>query len=497
VLAHDSRVVAEEESSRQTTLLLKEIAAHKKTDAALQLAKETAEAANRAKSRYVVGLSHELRTPLNAVLGYAQVLERDETIPPQRQGAIRVIKRSADHLSGLIDGLLDISKIEAGKLQVYSNEINIHDFLDQIIEMFRPQAQAKGVAFEHTRSPSLPRHVRTDEKRLRQILVNLVSNALKFTDSGRIQLDVGYRSQVATFTISDTGRGILEKDLPRIFEPFQRGDAEHGRMPGLGLGLTITRLLTQTLGGEISVKSERDKGTEFRVRLMLSAIDRPAAPKDAVLRIRSYGGQRRTIVVVDDNADHRNLMEEVLRPLDFTVLTARSGADCLALVEGMKPDLFLIDISMPAMNGWQLVEALRAAGQPGPIIMLSANIGDGSTAHTGHNDTLAKPFDIRQLADKLALHMGLDWIYHSESPPEPASTPAEIVVPATTHLEELIRLGEIGYVRGIEAKLAEIARSTDHLPFTEAVRAYVQVFDLAGYDAFLKSMQPREDAAGE
>lgn len=143
VLAHDSRVVAEEESSRQNTLLLKEIAAHKKTDAALQQAKETAEAANRAKSRYVVGLSHELRTPLNAVLGYAQVLERDETIPLARQGAIKVIKRSADHLSGLIDGLLDISKIEAGKLQVYSNEINIHDFLDQIVEMFRPQAQAK------------------------------------------------------------------------------------------------------------------------------------------------------------------------------------------------------------------------------------------------------------------------------------------------------------------------------------------------------------------
>ncbi|WP_411034287.1 ATP-binding protein [Shinella sp. BYT-45] len=496
VLAHDSRVVAEEESSRQTTLLLKEIAAHKKTDAALQQAKETAEAANRAKSRYVVGLSHELRTPLNAVLGYAQVLERDETIPPQRQGAIRVIKRSADHLSGLIDGLLDISKIEAGKLQVYSNEINIHDFLDQIIEMFRPQAQAKGVAFEHSRSANLPHYVRTDEKRLRQILVNLISNALKFTDSGRIGLDVSYRSQVATFTVADSGRGISEKDLPRIFEPFQRGDAEHGRMPGLGLGLTITRLLTQTLGGEIAVTSERGKGTEFKVRLMLSAVDRPTAPKDAVLRIKGYGGERRTILVVDDNADHRNLMEEVLRPLDFTVLTARSGADCLALVEGLKPDLFLIDISMPGMSGWDLVERLRALGQPGPIVMLSANIGDGSaaSAHAGHNDTLAKPFDLRQLTDKLALHMGLEWTYHGGAKAdEPAGT--SIVIPAQSHVRELIRLGEIGYVRGIEAKLAEIARTPEHQPFTDAVRAYVQVFDLAGYDAFLKTMDRREDAA--
>jgi len=493
VLAHDSRVVAEEESSRQTTLLLKEIAAHKKTDAALQQAKETAEAANRAKSRYVVGLSHELRTPLNAVLGYAQVLERDESIPPQRQGAIRVIKRSADHLSGLIDGLLDISKIEAGKLQVYSNEINIHEFLDQIIEMFRPQAQAKGVAFEHSRSASLPQYVRTDEKRLRQILVNLISNAMKFTDSGRISLDVLYRSQVATFTVADSGRGILEKDLPRIFEPFQRGDAEHGRMPGLGLGLTITRLLTQTLGGEISVKSERDRGTEFKVRLMLSAVDRPTAPK--ILHIKDYSGPRRTILVVDDNADHRNLMEEVLRPLDFIVLTARSAADCLSLIEGVKPDLFLIDISMPGMNGWELVERLRILGQSGPIIMLSANIGDGSaSAQNGHNDTLAKPFDIRQLADKLALHMRLDWVYQGETTvKEPEK--AAIIIPAESHVQELIRLGEIGYVRGIEAKLAEIARTPEHQPFTDAVRAYVQAFDLSGYDAFLKTMDPQEDAA--
>lgn len=321
VLAHDSRVVAEEESSRQNTLLLREIAAHKKTDAALQNAKETAEAANRAKSRYVVGLSHELRTPLNAVLGYAQILERDETIPAPRQSSIKVIRRSAEHLSGLIDGLLDISKIEAGRLQVYSNEINIQDFLDQIIELFRPQAQAKGLAFIHERSPALPQFVRTDEKRLRQILVNLLSNAIKFTDEGSVTFDVAYRSQVATFTVTDTGRGIAEKDLTRIYEPFQRGEADSVRpMPGLGLGLTITRLLTNTLGGEIAVSSVKDEGSAFRVRLMLSAVMRAAAPPQEK-RIVSYDGPRRTIVVVDDNEDHREMMREILAPLDFIVLT--------------------------------------------------------------------------------------------------------------------------------------------------------------------------------
>ncbi|CAH0341619.1 ATP-binding protein [Rhizobium sp. CECT 9324] len=490
VLAHDSRVVAEEESSRQNTLLLKEIAAHRKTDAALQNAKETAEAANRAKSRYVVGLSHELRTPLNAVLGYAQILERDETIPVPRQSAIKVIRRSADHLSGLIDGLLDISKIEAGRLQVFSNEVNIQDFLDQLIDMFAPQAAAKGLIFEHRRSHNLPLYVRTDEKRIRQILVNLLSNAIKFTDEGVVRFEVTYRSQVATFTVTDTGRGIAEKDLNRIYEPFQRGEADNIRpQPGLGLGLTITKLLTNTLGGEIAVSSERDKGSIFKVRLMLSAIDRPNTAPAPERKIVSYTGPRRTIVVVDDNEDHRELMREVLAPLDFVVLTAAGGPACLTLIEGVRPDLFLVDISMPGMNGWQLVEKLRDAGQKAPILMLSANIGDAPAAGgEGHDDAIAKPVDITRLRDKLAMFLGLDWIYADDprllQPVVPMLKPAS---PGHAHLDELIQLCEIGYVRGIEAKLAELAGETTNAAFVEGARAYLQVFDLAGLRGYLTS----------
>ncbi|MDL2402049.1 hybrid sensor histidine kinase/response regulator [Rhizobium mayense] len=496
VLAHDSRVVAEEESSRQNTLLLKEIAAHKKTDAALQSAKEAAEAANRAKSRYVVGLSHELRTPLNAVLGYAQILERDETIPAPRQSSLKVIRRSAEHLSGLIDGLLDISKIEAGRLQVYSNEINIQDFLDQIVDMFRPQAQAKGLTFIHERSAALPDYVRTDEKRLRQILVNLLSNAIKFTDTGSVRFEVGYRSQVASFTIADTGRGIAEKDLTRIYEPFQRGDADSVRpMPGLGLGLTITRLLTNTLGGEISVASEKDKGSTFKVRLMLSAVIRPMKPPAQEQKIVSYEGARRTIVIVDDNEDHRELMREVLSPLDFIVLTAAGGPDCLTLIEGIKPDLFLVDISMPGMNGWQLVSRLRENGQMAPILMLSANIGDGAAAKDSddsHNDAIAKPIDIRQLRDKLALHLGLRWIYADGSAPVLQKPMHPMKGPGIEHVRELIRLGEIGYVRGIEAKLADLAKLDQNQPFTDALRTYVQAFDIDGFLNFLHRIDNEE-----
>ncbi len=498
VLAHDSRIVAEEESSRQTTLLLKEIAAHKKTDAALQKAKDNAEAANLAKSRYVVGLSHELRTPLNAVLGYAQILERDETIPPTRQPSIKLIRRSADHLSGLIDGLLDISRIETGHLQVYSNEINLHDFLDQIIDMLKPQAEAKGITFSDHRAETLPNYVRTDEKRLRQILVNLLSNAIKFTEKGEVALDVSYRNQVATFRISDTGRGISQKDLERVFEPFQRGENEHIRhLPGLGLGLTITKLLTNTLGGELSVTSDYGKGSTFQVRLMLAPIDRPKSLTAPTRRIETYSGPRRTLIVVDDNDDHCALMREILVPLDFIVLTAKSGLECLTLIEGIRPDLYFIDIRMPEMSGWELVARLRERGESAPIIMLSANIGDvtrpATLAENAHNDTLSKPFDIRRLHDKLALHLGLEWVYATpESSPQRAPS-APLESPPLSDLQDLIRLGEIGYIKGIEAKLTILAENEKLHPFIEKARDYIRAFNMADYDAFLRNLEQKMD----
>ncbi|MFK4809650.1 ATP-binding protein [Devosia sp. ZW T5_3] len=496
VLAHDSRLVAEEESSRQNTLLMKEIAAHNRTDAALQKAKEVAEAANQAKSRYVVGLSHELRTPLNAVLGYAQILERDETVPAPRRASVKVIRRSAEHLSGLIDGLLDISRIEAGRLQVYSNEVNIHDFLSQIREMFRLQGGAKGLEFRYKVAPNLPQFVRTDEKRLRQILVNLLSNAIKFTDTGFVSFEVAYRSQVATFTVTDSGHGIGEADLSRVFEPFVRGEAERNRLtPGLGLGLTITKLLAETLGGEIQVQSTPGTGSTFKVRLMLARVERPAAKPHEELRIRTYSGPRRTIMVVDDNAEHREMMRELLVPLDFTVLTAVDGPNCLTLVEAIKPDLFFVDILMPGMNGWELVEKLRDGGQGAPIIMLSANIGDGlgqPTTDTGHSDSMAKPLNYGQLLDKLGAHLGISWVEDQAAMDAPVTPAADIVSPGADVVGELLALGEIGHVRGIDARLSALADDPRHGPLVAALRQQIETYDFDGYAAILNSVGENE-----
>ncbi|MBN9669388.1 ATP-binding protein [Roseibium aggregatum] len=496
VLAHDTRRVAEEESVRQNALLQKEIDAHRVTDAALQKAKENAEAANLAKSRYVVGLSHELRTPLNAVMGYAQVLERDETLPPARKPAVSTIRRSAEHLSGLIDGLLDISRIEAGRLQIYSNEINIHEFLDQIVDMFRMQASAKGLGFEYSRAANLPAFVRTDEKRLRQILVNLLSNAIKFTDEGRVTLTVGYRSQVASFVVADSGPGIDLQEQTKIFEPFGRGKRAHGaRTPGLGLGLTITKLLTETMGGAIALSSEPGEGASFEVRLMLAAVDRPVDTVRLERQVRGYEGQRRTVAVIDDNPDHRNLVSDILNPLGFTVLEAEDGATCLNAICPLRPDLYLIDILMPGMNGWELAETLRAREDAAPIVMLSANIGDQALRPDGpahHNATLAKPFEIGRLLDLLQKHIGLVW---TEKPQEDASgeKPAgPLRSPGATHVADLISLADIGYVEGIEAKLAELAQTPENRPLTEALHSHLDRFDFAAYRDVLNGLETHE-----
>jgi signal transduction histidine kinase len=213
VLIGESRRMAEEETARQTAMLMDEIDAHTRTDAALQKAKEVAESANIAKTRFIAGLSHEIRSPLNSINGYAQLLERQATRQPEE--AVRVIRRSAEHITTLLDGLLDISKIETGSLKLNRDTVPIADFLDQLVDMFRLQAEAKGVAFQYSRGSSLPAFVHTDRKRVGQILINLLSNAIKYTERGHVAFDVRYRSDIAEFEVSDTGIGIAPDDPDR------------------------------------------------------------------------------------------------------------------------------------------------------------------------------------------------------------------------------------------------------------------------------------------
>ncbi len=499
VLARDSQRVAQQETDRQTSLLTGEISAHRRTDAQLQKAKEVAEAANLAKSRFVVGVSHELRSPLNAILGYAQLLEHDAAIPEARRESIGVIRRSGEHLAGLIEGLLDISKIEAGRIELYRDEVRLPEFLGQIANMFRLQAEAKGLRFVFL-PPGVPAVVYTDERRLRQILINLLSNAVKFTGAGSISLGLRWRGAIAEITVSDTGIGIGRGDQERVFEPFQR--IEGGRAavaPGVGLGLTITKLLTQIMGGEITLLSQPGVGSQFTIRLMLSEVmqPRPAAPIGRA--IGGYAGPRRTLAVVDDNPVHRALLEEALAPLGFAMLMAENGADCLLLAARSEPDLFLIDLAMPGMDGWELAGRLRAAGhRTAPIVIVSANAGElrrplDEGAH--HDAVIPKPVDFAVLLDIVAAKLGLRW---TDLPvPVPASVPTEAAVdsgpaPALQPAQaaQLRDLALIGYVRGIRTRLDEMA--AEDPPAAQALAALRTLVAQFRLDEFMAELDRME-----
>lgn len=474
VLAHESRVVAQEESQRQTRLLMEEIEAHERTDRALQTAKEEAEAANQAKSRYLTGISHELRSPLNAVLGYAQLLEKDPSMPEHRKDALGVIRRSGEHLADLIEGLLDISKIEAGRLDLHQDQVRIAVLMEQLVHMFRLQAEAKGLAFIYECNDRLPELVRTDEKRLRQILINLLSNAIKYTEKGSVVFKLRYRSQVAEFTITDTGEGIAPENIERIFRPFERVRRPGSTATGTGLGLTITRLLSEIMGGDIAVSSALGKGSTFKASLMLASINKPhtefiTAP---VQTIYGYQGAVRKLMLVDDEASHRQLMRAMLEPLGFTIIELDNpllALDRLAqeIDHDNCPDLIMLDVSMPGLNGWQLAKQLREVGFHAPIIMVSADASEGkdlplrdNTEITPlHDAYVIKPVRINLLLDHIGRLLNLTWRYEQqELIPTEINLIETYELPAEHHLDDIAHLAAIGHKKGLQTKIQELEK---------------------------------------
>ena len=497
VLARQSRLVAQEETRRQTSLLMSEIRAHKRTDAALQKAKEAAEAANVAKSRYVIGISHELRSPLNAILGYAQLLERDSAIPERRRDGIRTIRRSGEHLAALIEGLLDISKIEAGRIELYRDEVRLPEFLEGIVQMLRLQAEAKSIGFTFDAPERMPEVVHTDERRLRQVLINLLSNAIKFTRKGGVTLRLRFRSEVAEFEVTDTGIGIPEADLARIFEPFQRGENSHApSTPGVGLGLTITKALTEIMGGEISVTSRLGEGSRFRVRLLLAGKvpTKPRAPLER--RITGHAAQARPpqVLVTDDDPAHRALIADLLEPLGFVVRQAADGVEARRLAAERAPDLFLLDIAMPRMTGWELARLLREEdGLRAPIIMVSANALELGAPGEGqhHDDVLPKPVSLPVLLEKAGQLLGVTWTFADAAPlPGPGRS-----VPLTPEqVADLRQLAAIGYVGGIRERLDALEQEVPEAGAAiAALRGLISEYRL---DAFVAALPDGAESGG-
>ena len=490
VLNGESRRVAQEESNRQTSLLMREIDAHRRTDIELQAAKLAAERANQAKSRYVTGISHELRTPLNSILGYAEMLEHDHSIPPQRRDAVTVIRRSGDHLLSLVDGLLDIARIESGKLALEIDELRFPEFISQTVGMFRLQADNKGISFVYDEQGKVPAVVRADKKRLSQILINIVGNAVKFTEAGGVTFRLRWRGDIATFEVRDSGIGIPADEIDRVFQPFERGSQVAARgETGTGLGLTIAKMLTSLMGGEMTVESTPGHGSRFEIRLFLPEVREPRAAAAVTMpEISGYAGRRRRVLVVDNEAVDRRFLITLLEPLGFELSEAASGIEALRLVPHVRPDLVLLDIGMPGIDGWETARLLRAhlesRGEPQlPIIVISADAfesGRDAGAGIAPRDYLLKPVSATILLGRMREALNLVWIANAPAaaqgePPLPEHLPEHWVVP-------LRELGALGHVRGILTKLDEIDRiDTRYRQQTERLRASVKAFQLSDY----------------
>ncbi len=482
VLTRESRRVAQEESARQTALLLQEIAEHGKTDRALQKAKETAESASLAKSRFLTDMSHELRTPLNSIIGYAQISERDPDAPPRLRGQLEVIRKSGEHLLTLADDILDIARIEAGKFRLQPRETALPELLTQIVNMFRPQATDKGIGFEYQVKGDLPNHVRIDGKRLSQILINLLGNAVKFTTTGEVLFTVDCTRQTTLFVVRDTGPGIATSDIERIFQPFQRTNVG---VAGTGLGLTIARLLAELMGGELSVQSEAGQGSAFQLRVLLPEVREPRLTKTAFTDVIGYRGPRRRILIADDQAPHRTLLSALLAPLGFTLAEASSGEDTLARIETFRPDLLLLDLVMTGMDGLAVARSLRDAGWRRPIIMVSANAIDETREaclKAGCNAFLPKPVRLPALTAQLQKQLALDWIHAI------GASDGELLMPGPPPelRQRLTRAARIGHVKMLNGCIDEVEQlGPQYQAYSTELRRLAREFQLSEILSFV------------
>jgi CheY-like chemotaxis protein len=469
------------------------------SDAELAARLTAAEAANEAKTRFLASVAHEIRSPLNAIYGYAQLLERGKG--KDALGAARVIRRSAEHLAHLVEGLLDIAQVEGGALKLSREAIRFPDFLDQLVAMLELQAQAKGLALALDRPQHVPEFVNADPKRLRQVLINLLTNAIKFTDAGTVTLKVEYRNELATFSVIDTGIGIATEDAQRIFAPFERVSGTAGERPGVGLGLAITQALVHIMGGEIRLESAPGEGSRFIVRLMLSQpLSPPTEPAPDAGVVTGYLGRERRVVLIDDDPAHLAMVRSLLEPLGFQVRSASDGATALAIAAHVQPDLVLCDVALGSENGWDIAESLRRRHGPGlRIVMLSgegpqapaACRGEGPANHT----FVMKPFDFSVLLDVIAEQLGLEWVRAAGEPRAVAPTSAPraslplVTAPiAAAHCAEIERLVRIGHVRGIEAEIDALAAlAPQAVQLAEQMRSALDSFDLKALAVLAKS----------
>ncbi len=464
-------------------------------------ARTGAERASQAKSAFLAHINHELRTPLNAILGYAQVLLTRHDLNEKQRDGLRIIRDSGFHLLGLINEVLDISKIESGRVELSLAPVALHDLLEGVTRALQAIADSKSISLRLHIGDGVPPTVFADEKRLRQILLNLVGNAVKCTARGGVSLRVtrepGGAPSALRFEVEDTGSGIESDQLQAIFEPFRQA----GQHQGTGLGLPISQRLVRLMGGEIQVESAEGEGSSFWFVVSLeSAIARPPRPRPA--HPSGYLGATRHVLVADDRRLNRVLMQEMLAGLGFSVELVCDGAAAIAAFSERRPDLILMDLHMPVLDGVQAAARIRALeGQNDrvPIVAVTANsltLEQGGAQAHGFDATLSKPVDLAELTEALALHLGLTWAGDSSQESEASGTPilpesSPQVWLAPDVLAALRDLVEIGDLHEVQERAAALAQADPRLaPFAQRIRVVASRFDDAAMVALLDTVDP-------
>ncbi|WP_437568999.1 AAA family ATPase [Sorangium sp. So ce542] len=473
-------------------------------------ARKTAEAESRAKTEFLTNMSHELRTPLNAILGYAQILKRSPGLDGRQATGLDTIQQSGQHLLTLINDLLDLAKIEAGKIELYPEPIHLSAFLTVVADIIRVRAEQKSLYFVYELTPHLPQAVLADEKRLRQVLLNLLGNAVKYTDRGRVRFGVQALSRDETwarlrFEVEDTGVGMTPEQLTKLFQPFGRvGDVR--RRAGTGLGLMISRQLVHLMGSEIHVESRPDEGSRFwfEVTLPVAEIAAPLRPSGRVAV--GYEGPRRKVLVADDVVGNRAVLSDLMSGLGFEVFESANGQEAVEQELEASPDLAVMDLVMPVMGGLEAIHCIRRNRQDRglarlPFIVVSASANEEDQAESvaaGADAFLTKPIDQENLLRIVGAQLGLTWIYGRPAEKQAADgETAELVVPPREQMEALHALALKGNMRDIHQHAAYLTTLDErYRPFADRLRRLAQGYESRAIRSLVeKHLQGAEPSA--
>ncbi len=490
-------------ASREELRLLNEQLEYKVAERtqSLDQAREVAEAANRAKSTFLANMSHELRTPLNGIMGFAQILTRGRNLTPAQKDSLNVISQSGKHLLTLINDILDLSKIEARKMELFPAIIGFPVFLDGIVGIIRMSAQQENLRFRYEADAGLPAYIRADQTRLRQVLINLLGNAVKFTDGdGTVTFRVREPDRFKTrkdsnpgtrqlcFEVEDTGVGMTPEQIEKIFLPFEQVGDMRKQSEGTGLGLAISRQLVALMGGELQVTSEPGRGSCFWFEAAFPVAEMTKEREPPVQEdIIGYAGRRRKILLIDDRTENCLLLLNMLESLGFDVTAAEDGQEGVARARDMQPDCILTDLVMPVMSGFEAVKAIRQIPelQNVPIIAVSASVLETDRTKSqiaGCDDFLSKPVDEGELLSLIGKHLSLTWTYQErpagQEMPAPPRPEAEIIPPPPYELEVLYELTMFGDMKKVRER-AEYLEKTNprYHVFAHKVREFAKHFE--------------------